>query len=150
MGVQADAEPRRDGVTAAFRSNVEDPKASATPTSLPTTCATFLGSATIVVAHSTWRMDLSQRRSTSPLSTCILMLNRRVRCRNVAGRMTSHHSWSRHPCSAGAAHTAQQPRREPRAIPTVYGHGYRGGHLGSLHSNLTRRYRSVPATYCLL
>ena len=109
---------------------VEDPKASATPTSLPTTCATFLGSATTVVAHSTWRMDLSQRRSTSPLSTCILMLNRRVRCRNVAGRMTSHHSWSRHPCSA--AHTAQQPRREPLAIPTAYGHGYRGGHLGSL------------------
>ena len=31
---------------------VEDPKASATPTSLPTACATFLGSATIVVAHS--------------------------------------------------------------------------------------------------
>ena len=76
---------------------------------------------------------LSQRRSTSPLSTCILMLNRRVRCRNVsggAGRMPSHHSRSRHPCSA--AHTAQQPRREPRAIPTAYGHGYRGGHLGSL------------------
>ena len=40
---------------------VEDPKASATPTSLPTTCATFLGSATIVVAHSTWRMDLSHK-----------------------------------------------------------------------------------------
>ena len=31
---------------------VKDPKASATPTSLPTTSATFLGSATIVVAHS--------------------------------------------------------------------------------------------------
>ena len=31
---------------------VEDPKASGTPTSLPNTCATFLGSETTMAAHS--------------------------------------------------------------------------------------------------
>ena len=75
-------------------------------------------------------MGLSQRRSTSPLGTFILMLNRRPRYRNTAGQILSHHSRPRHPCPA--AHTAQQPRREPRAVVTAYGHGYRGGHLGSL------------------
>ena len=129
FAVQADAVPRRDGVTAAFRSKTRRllplprpcrPRASHSWAQRP--------SWSLIL---TWRMELSQRRSTSPLSTCILMLNRRVRCRNVAGRMPSHHSRSWHPCSA--AHTAQQPRRELRAIPTArYGHGYRGGHLGSL------------------
>ena len=145
VGVGADAEPRRDGVTAAFRSKTRRllPLPRPCRPRAPHSWARRPSWSLIL----TWRMDLSQRRSTSPLSTCILMLNRRVRCRNVAGRMPSHHSWSRHPCSA--AHTAQQPRREPRAIPTAYGHGYRGGHLGSLQQPYERRYRSVPATYCL-
>jgi len=135
FAVQADAEPRRDGVTAAFRSKTRRllPLPRPCRPRAPHSWARRPSWSLIL----TWRMALSQRRSTSPLSTCILMLNRRVRCRNVAGRMPSHHSRSRHPCSA--AHTAQQPRREPRAIPTAYGHGYRGGHLGSLQ----RSYETI-------
>ena len=81
--MQADAVPRRDGVTAAFRSKTRRllplprpcrPRASHSWAQRP--------SWSLIL---TWRMELSQRRSTSPLSTCILMLNRRVRCRNVAG-----------------------------------------------------------------
>ena len=41
---------------------VEDPKASGTPTSLAVTCATFLGSSTIAVAHSIMHHDMSRRR----------------------------------------------------------------------------------------
>ena len=41
---------------------VEDPKASGTPTSLAVTFATFSGSATIAVAHFIMHHDMSRRR----------------------------------------------------------------------------------------
>ena len=41
---------------------VEDPKASGTPTSLAVTCATFLGLTTVAVAHSIMHHDMSRRR----------------------------------------------------------------------------------------
>lgn len=76
------------------------------------------------------RMDLARRRSTSPLGSIILSFNRRVRGRNAAGRLPSHRNCSRH--RFPAAHAVQQPRREPRAVATAYGHGYRGGRRGTL------------------
>ena len=56
--------------------------------------------------------------------------NRRACGRNVAGRVRSHGSWLQHPCSA--AHTAQQPRRAPRAVATAYRQLCLGGTLGTL------------------
>ena len=75
---------------------------------------------------------MSSQKGARPrrLGTMIQSLNRRVCGRNAAGRLPSHRNWSRH--HFPAAHAAQQPRREPRALATAYGHGYHGGRLGTL------------------
>ena len=49
---------------------VEDPKASGTPTSLANTCATFPGSATTMAAHSIMVCALCQRRSLASAQAC--------------------------------------------------------------------------------
>ena len=49
---------------------VEDPKASGTPTSLANTFATFTGSATTMTAHSIMVCALSQRRLLASAQTC--------------------------------------------------------------------------------
>ena len=49
---------------------VEDPKASGTPTSLANTCATFPGSATSIAAHSIMVCALCQRRSLASAQAC--------------------------------------------------------------------------------
>ena len=49
---------------------VEDPKASGTPTSLANTCASFLGSATTMAAHSIMVCALCQRRLLASAQAC--------------------------------------------------------------------------------
>ena len=62
---------RRDGVTSDSSLQVEDPKASGTPTSLANTCATFTGSATTMTAHSIMVCALShERRLLASAQTC--------------------------------------------------------------------------------
>ena len=74
---------------------VEDPKASGTPTSLANTCATFTGSATTMTAHSIMVCALShERRLLASAQTCSLQTcPRREHIRNDTATMVSRYGW---------------------------------------------------------
>ena len=70
FAVQAHAEPRGDGVTAAFRSKTRRLLALPRPWRTHLTCATFPGSATSIAAHSIMVCALCQRRSLASAQAC--------------------------------------------------------------------------------
>ena len=147
FAVQAHAEPRGDGVTAAFRSKTR--RLLALPRPWRTHAPHFRARRPQLPPIPSWFVHSVKGARSPPLRLALQTCPRRASNRNDTGTMVGHCGWYFQ--TRTAANTSQRPRTEPRAAAAAYDRvrprvlRQHFGHSGAIPAASTGEYHRSTA-----